>query len=233
MFHPIGSLPPQIYWRRRIMLAGAVAAIALVVITIIALSGNSKAENTASTTSSSSHSSGPAPSHSSSSDSTTASSGSSSSSGSSGAPDSAAGSSAASGASASQPALVACPAAQLTVTAASQAPNYQVGDQPVLILQVTNNGPGNCTQDLADSQVELRVYNGAARVWGSHDCVVQPGTAVRTLVAGTTIGVQITWSGLSSQPGCAGTRQRVGAGTYTLYPFLAGAQGTVAQFALS
>ena len=119
------------------------------------------------------------------------------------------------------------------MTAASQAPNYQVGDQPVLILQVTNNGPGNCTQDLADSQVELRVYNGAARVWGSHDCVVQPGTAVRTLVAGTTIGVQITWSGLSSQPGCAGTRQRVGAGTYTLYPFLAGAQGTVAQFTLS
>lgn len=214
------------------MLAGAVAAVALVVITIIALSGNSKAENAASTTSSStSQTHAPAPSHSSSISSTTNSA--SAPSGSSSASDAGAGSSAASGASASQPALVACPAAQLTVTAASQAPNYQVGDQPVLILQVTNNGPGNCTQDLADSQVELRVYNGAARVWGSHDCVVQPGTAVRTLVAGTTIGVQITWSGLSSQPGCAGTRQRVGAGTYTLYPFLAGAQGTVAQFTLS
>jgi hypothetical protein len=119
------------------------------------------------------------------------------------------------------------------VTAASSAPTYKVGDQPVLMLQVKNNGPGNCTQDLADAQVELRVYNGAARVWGSHDCLVQPGTSVKTLVAGTTVGVQVTWSGLSSEPGCAGTRQRVGAGTYTLYPYLAGAQGTASQFSIT
>ncbi len=134
---------------------------------------------------------------------------------------------------ASSGADVPCLPAQLTIAAASSAPAFKVGDEPVLILQVTNNGPGNCTQDLADSQVELRVYNGAARVWGSHDCLVQPGTSVKTLVAGTTIGVQITWSGLSSQPGCAGTRQRVGAGTYTVYPYLAGAQGTAAQFSIS
>jgi hypothetical protein len=102
----------------------------------------------------------------------------------------------------------------------------------VLILQVTNNGATNCTQDLADSQVELRVYNGAARVWGSHDCHVEPGAAVKTLVADTTVGVQVTWSGLSSQPGCAGTRQRVGAGTYTVYALLAGTQGTPAQFTI-
>ena len=88
-------------------------------------------------------------------------------------------------------------------------------------------------QNLADSQVELRVYNGAARVWGSHDCLVQPGTSVKTLVAGTTVGVQVTWSGLSSEPGCAGTRQRVGAGTYTLYPYLAGAQGATSQFSIT
>ncbi len=47
------------------------------------------------------------------------------------------------------------------------------------------------------------------------------------------VGVQITWSGLSSQPGCAGTRQRVGAGNYTLFPYLGGAQGTAAMFSIS
>jgi hypothetical protein len=129
--------------------------------------------------------------------------------------------------------LAPCVATQLTVSAGSQAPSYKVGDQPVLVLQVLNNGPANCTQDLADTQVELRVYNGAARVWGSHDCQIEPGTSVKTLVAGTPVGVQVTWSGLSSQPACAGTRQRVGAGTYTVYPYLAGAQGVVAQFSIS
>lgn len=130
-------------------------------------------------------------------------------------------------------AAVGCLTTQLAIKAAAKAPKYKIGQQPVLILQVTNKGPGNCVQDLADSQIELRVYNGAARVWGSHDCQIVPGTAVQTLVAGSTVGVQETWSGLSSQPGCAGTRQRVGAGTYTVYALLSGTQGTPGQFSIT
>jgi hypothetical protein len=126
-----------------------------------------------------------------------------------------------------------CMGAQLTIAAAAGAPSYAVGASPVLMLQVTNNGPANCIQDLADSQVELRVFNGAARVWGSHDCEVQPGTDVKTLAVGSTVGIQIVWSGLSSQPGCAGTRQRVGAGAYTLYALLSGTQGAPAQFTIT
>lgn len=206
------------------MLAGALAAIVLVVLTVVVLSGHgTSSSNTAaaSTTSSSSHASAPTgpttPPSSSSVDATTATS---------------AGSSPASPAS-SGAALAACVPTQLTVSATSSAPSYKVGDEPVLSLQVVNNGPGNCTQDLADSQVELRVYNGAARVWGSHDCLVQPGTSVKTLVPGMSVMVQITWSGLSSQPSCAGTRQRVGAGNYTLFPYLSGEQGTAAMFSIS
>jgi hypothetical protein len=81
--------------------------------------------------------------------------------------------------------------------------------------------------------VELRVYNGESRVWGSHDCEIQPGTAQRTLEPGQVVRVSIVWSGLSSQPQCAGTRQRVGAGTYTLYALLSGRTGTAAQFVIS
>jgi hypothetical protein len=88
-------------------------------------------------------------------------------------------------------------------------------------------------QDLADSQVELRVYNGASRVWGSHDCQIEPGVMDRTLAVGQPVRVSEVWSGLSSQPHCAGVRQRVGAGTYTLYPLLAGHEGTASQFAIS
>ena len=47
------------------------------------------------------------------------------------------------------------------------------------------------------------------------------------------VQVAVTWSGLTSQPKCAGTRQRVGAGTYTLYAVLSGKTGTAKQFTIS
>lgn len=126
-----------------------------------------------------------------------------------------------------------CSGTALRISAVAGAVAYQVGAQPVLMLQVVNPGPKPCTQNLADSQVELVVYNGESRVWGSHDCEVQPGTDLRTLVVGQAVRVSITWSGLSSQPKCAGSRQRVGAGTYTLYARLSGHVGTAAQFSIT
>jgi hypothetical protein len=127
----------------------------------------------------------------------------------------------------------ACRRAALKVKAVAGRATYRVGEQPMVLLQVTNVGAAPCVQDLADSQVELRVYNGESRVWGSHDCTMQPGTAERILAVGQPVRVSVRWSGLSSQPKCAGTRQRVGAGTYTLYALLSGREGTAAQFAIS
>jgi hypothetical protein len=108
-----------------------------------------------------------------------------------------------------------------------------VGAQPVLALRVTNTGNAACIQDVADSQIELRVYNGASRVWGSHDCVVEPGVNQKVLMPQTPATFTVQWTGLSSQPKCAGTRQRVGAGTYTLYASLAGKDGKATNFSIS
>jgi hypothetical protein len=116
---------------------------------------------------------------------------------------------------------------------------YAVGDKPKLMLQVTNTGKKACVQDLADEQIELRVYNGESRVWGSHDCKVLPGTNDVTLVPSAPVRVTIVWSGLSSRANSASTqaacgpRQAVGAGTYTLYAYLAGRPGQASQFAIS
>jgi hypothetical protein len=126
-----------------------------------------------------------------------------------------------------------CDPAQLKVSAVVGQRTYHVGDQPLLELQVTNPGPLPCVQDLADRQIELRVYNGESRVWGSHDCQIQPGSNPRTLAVNRPVRVAITWSGLTSQPNCAGTRQRVGAGTYTLYAVLSGHTGTATTFTIS
>jgi hypothetical protein len=122
---------------------------------------------------------------------------------------------------------------KLGLAAASEQSHYSMDDQPVLSIVVTNPGTTPCVQDLADPQIVLRVYNGESRVWGSHDCKIEPGTDLRTLMPGQTVRVSIVWSGLSSQPNCAGQRQRVGAGTYTLYASLAGREGKAAQFTMS
>jgi hypothetical protein len=125
-----------------------------------------------------------------------------------------------------------CASAQLKVQAVPKDKSFAVGSKPELMLRATNTGTGPCVQDVSDSKIELRVYNGASRVWGSHDCQIAPGTDPRTMLPNQPATFSITWTGLSSQPGCEGTRQRVGAGTYTLYASLAGKDGTAATFEL-
>jgi hypothetical protein len=227
MFHPIGPQAPSVYWRRRLVVFGSVVLVlVLVVLTArAALSSDGKtptagagsSPNRPSTTQttvtspvSHTHSRTDPPSHPASSPHTSAT---TSTSGSTAPP-------------------TTCTPSQLKVAAATSAPTYAVGAQPQLMIQVTNSGPKPCVQNLADKQIVLKVYNGASRVWGSHDCEVQPGVSNRTLVVNQPVRVSVTWTGLSSQPKCAGTRQRVGAGTYTLYASLSGHTGTAAQFAI-
>jgi hypothetical protein len=135
--------------------------------------------------------------------------------------------------SSSRPAPARCSPKQLAVQAVVGTTQYAVGDHPVLTLQVTNTGKAACVQNVADSQILLRVYDGTSRVWGSHDCKIEPGVDKRTLWPDKPAGLSIVWSGLTSRPKCAGTRQRVGAGTYTLYASLSGHQGRAQQFVIS
>jgi hypothetical protein len=138
----------------------------------------------------------------------------------------------------STPAPQPCHRSDLQVRAVSDHSSYAVGDKPQLMLQVTNTAKTSCVQDLADQQIELRVYNGESRVWGSHDCKVLPGTNDVTLVPSAPVRVTIIWSGLSSTANSAhaenacGPRQVVGAGTYTLYAYLAGKPGHASQFSI-
>jgi hypothetical protein len=220
MFHPVGSQPSSVYWRRRLLLlASVIALVVLVLLTVRVVfsggSGGSDQPAAAGTPSGAAASTTPIPSPS-----TTPSTAAASPSGSPSA-----------SASTSAPPKP-CPASSLALAAVTDAPSYTVGNEPVLSLQVTNKSRVPCVVDLADPQIVLRIYNGESRVWGSHDCKIEPGTDDRTLMAGATVKVSVVWSGLSSQPQCAGQRERVGAGTYTLYGSLAGHEAKAAQFAL-
>jgi hypothetical protein len=222
MFHPVGPQPPSVYWRRRLLVLGSVLVLlVLLVMTAKIITSNGDdpagAQGTAPTTPVKTSGATSLPPST---------------------PTTRASSHATTGAR-STPAHPTssvppptCAGKDLSVSAVTGKTSYQVGDQPLLELQVTNTGRTPCVQDLADKQVELKVYNGESRVWGSHDCKVEPGTDDRTLTPNTPVRVAITWSGLSSRPGCAGTRQRVGAGTYTLYVVLSGKTGKATQFSL-
>lgn len=238
MFHPVGNEPSSVYWRRRLLLFASLAlVILLIVLTVRAMSSSAAGKpqgagvrppaTTAPTTSPRSTSSAPQSSHvpagatHSRHERATESKHSSSVSNS---PSSAASSSVA-------PAR--CRPKDLDIQAVVAHSSYKVGQRPEVELQVTNAGAQPCVQDLADKQIVLKIYNGESRVWGSHDCQIEPGTDDRVLAVGNPVRVSITWSGLTSRPNCAGTRQRVGAGTYTLYASLSGHTGKAAQFSIT
>src|SRR5262249_11225780 len=95
-------------------------------------------------------------------------------------------------------------------------PAYRVGETPVLKLSVRNTGLEPCVRDVGPRQQEMLLYDGTTRIWSSNDCYPDGGTDVRTLAPGESVSATVVWSGLSSQPGCAGARTRVRAGTYQL-----------------
>jgi hypothetical protein len=237
MLHPVGSQPPAVYWRRRLVaVAFAVTAVVLLALTAQTVLGGGGEPAAAGAPG---HHSGVLASDRADAPTTGAAD-----------PDGTAGprqrsdsdraatdTSHPAGASATRttapPAGPTCTPGQLAIKAVAGRGEYAVGAHPVLTLQVTNTGPKPCVQDVADPQIVLRVYNGASRVWGSHDCKIEPGVTDRTLEPDQPAGFSIVWSGLSSQPHCAGTRQRVGAGTYTLVPALSGHQGKATTFTIS
>jgi hypothetical protein len=232
MFHPVGSQPPSVYWRRRfILVASIVLLIVLLAVTIKVATGGSSGSPAAADTTGHSKSAAPPTSSTPARPRTTApkSTPAATHSTSPTAPGTTTG-----GRTVSSPAVpVACKSGDVAVQAVAAQSSYKVGDEPMLELQVTNTGALPCIENLSDKEIVLKVYNGESRVWGSHDCKVEPGNNEQTLAANAPVRVSITWTGLASKPGECNNRQRVGAGTYTLYATLAGKTGKAAQFSIS
>jgi hypothetical protein len=197
MLRPIGSLPPSVYWRRRLLFIGAVLLVALTAYVLFVAKDDKKkpAGHASSSHPNTSTSTGPS-------------------------------------ASPSTPTAVPCVPSVLSVAAMTPAKTFKIGDQPELEIRITNTGQAPCVANLSDGQIELQVYNGESRVWGSHDCKIQPGDSPTTLAPRQSARRAIRWTGLSSQPRCAGGRQRVGAGNYTLRARFGQVVGHTAMFSI-
>ena len=234
MLEPVGPLPASVYWRLRALALAGVLAVILLLWAVWPGGDGGEKRNASATTGTASPTPGeiaatpPANDPGRAAEPTDADSGASSSGSGAG---SGAGSASSSG-SGTPPATTKpappparppgpCSARQLSLRVAPASPAYAVGTQPKLTLSVRNASRTACTRDLGAAQQEIRLYRGTTRLWSSNDCYPEGERLLRTLRPGETVTSSITWSGLSSRPGCAGVRTRVPAGTYDLVGKLA------------
>ncbi|NNH73453.1 hypothetical protein HLB23_26965 [Nocardia uniformis] len=204
MLEPNGPLPPEIYWRRRLLAIGAVVvALALVLWLAFALlrgDGSDSPGANPSTTAASNKAAGS----------------------SSGASESASGSSSASATAASgaeaAPAGQPCPDQSLAVKVNVGQPTYKTGEQPVFGIVITNISSDACERDMGSGlqQISVQSLDGQRRMWASTDCYPDGTPDVRILNPGQQAAFTVTWSGSSSQPSCAGERVQVPPGAYTV-----------------
>ncbi|QLY31454.1 hypothetical protein [Nocardia huaxiensis] len=204
MLEPNGPLPPEIYWRRRLLAIG-VLAVALALVLWIAFAvlrggGDDNKADGAKTTTSATHK--PAGS-------------------SSGAPESSGANP--SGTSVSASAAPAgqnkqCPDQSLAVKVNPEQPTYKAGEQPVFGIVITNISSATCERDMGSAlqQVTVQSLDGQRRMWASTDCYPEGPSDLRTLTAGQQAFFRVTWTGTSSQPSCAGERVPVPAGAYVV-----------------
>ncbi|GAB2716651.1 hypothetical protein [Nocardia thraciensis] len=197
MLEPNGPLPPEIYWRRRLLAIGAlIVALALVIWLAVMLlrgGGDEKDANAAATSTSapaSQAAAGTSTSESSTSQAASATSGS----------------------------AAACPDQSLAVKVTVGQPTYKTGEQPVFGIVATNISTTACQRDMGSGmqQVTVQSLDGQRRLWSNTDCDQGGPTDMRTLKGGEQAAFTLTWSGTTSQPGCAGERVKVPPGAYAV-----------------
>lgn len=111
-----------------------------------------------------------------------------------------------------------CPDQSLAVRVTVEQPTYQVGEQPVFGVVITNISSEACARDMGSGlqRVSVHSLDGKEQLWASTDCYPDGEPDIRTLDHGEQAAFTVTWSGSTSQPGCEGDRLPVPAGAYNV-----------------
>ncbi|MBO0980736.1 hypothetical protein [Microbacterium sp. SD291] len=93
------------------------------------------------------------------------------------------------------PAIVACKAKDVEVTAVTDAETYPAGVLPQLSISLTNRSQTDCTIDVGSTTQAFTVSSGEDVWWRSTDCQENPSSMIATLAAGATVvsKVPVTW----------------------------------------
>lgn len=234
VLHPVGSLPPQVYWKRRLFGFGVLLIVAVVSFLLVTGGGNTQAASVAATSTSTAPAQTPqlelvpaqplvttTPATSTGGDPTT----------STGAPATSAPPAKSAPPTTSSPSTSTAPAqpvpctdAMLSVQAGSQQPSWSVQDKPALLMTVQNVSDQPCVRDVGTTQQEWGLFDGDTRLWGSNDCQRVAGEDVRTLQPKQKLTFDVQWSGLTSDRSCQATRSQLAPGDYQLRARMGSAQ---------
>ncbi len=90
---------------------------------------------------------------------------------------------------------VTCSAADVEVSAVTDAESYQAGALPKLSISLTNRGSEDCTIDVGSTTQVFTVSSGSDVWWRSTDCQENPSSMIATLAAGATVTskVPVVW----------------------------------------
>lgn len=131
------------------------------------------------------------------------------------------GTTAASGTRGAEPTPVAsgqCADQSLAIKVSVGQPTYQVGEEPVFGIVITNISGEPCNRDMGSGlqRVSVHSLDGGRQLWASTDCYPDGEPDVRTLDRGEQAAFTVTWKGATSQPECAGERVPVPPGAYNV-----------------
>ncbi|CAN5410154.1 hypothetical protein BH24ACT9_BH24ACT9_16050 [soil metagenome] len=115
-----------------------------------------------------------------------------------------------------------CPDEAIALTVGSELGQYAAGSKPLLGLSVTNVAAVPCLRDL---DLALQTWGlfaaDGTRLWGSNDCYPEPSLrSVQLLQPAQVVTFTIIWSGRTSEPTCTVPRQTLGPGSYILRGYL-------------
>jgi hypothetical protein len=110
-----------------------------------------------------------------------------------------------------------CTDAELAVTVTTEGGRVEFaqGTYVRIFLKIENIGTRGCARDVGATAQELRIAQGAVKLWSSDDCGAGTGSDVRTLRPGEQIDqFNVTWNGRASTD-CQ-TKPLPAPGTYQL-----------------
>lgn len=191
--HPVGPQPPQVYWRRRLIVGLGLLAVIVIIVLIIVRPGSGDPDPTIAAS--------PTPTET--------------------AAEEAPAETPAPDAPAEPPADPnACTSDQVEVTAVTDADAYGAEQLPLISLTIRNLTSTACTMQAGTDVQEYVITSGADRIWSSVDCQVEPAAMPITLEPEQELSTTpLQWNRTRSEPGvCDVQRDPVGAGgaTYRL-----------------
>lgn len=98
----------------------------------------------------------------------------------------------------------ACTDEELRITAKPVATSLTRGQDVLIYLLIKNISDRACTRDIGPDLQELRVVEGAEKVWSSDDCGTARGSNVRNFVPNLEVSFNVDWNGKTSST-CTGT----------------------------